>query len=371
MRLCTLNIANFKNIEQARLEMAPGLNCFVGDNGMGKSNLLDAIYYLSFCKSFTGAPDALMVRRGADFMAMQADYLRHGDMPDQLAVGLGGGHRKTVKRGGKEYERLSSHIGMFPAVLISPADTALVTSTDERRRYLDMALAQADPGYLDALVRYNHHLAERNRLLRDGTSEAALLEVVEGAMAACARRITEARTAQIERLQAIHRRYYQAIAGCEAAEEPALAYAPALDGQQSLTDALERARSRDALLRFTTVGPHRDDITLTANGLPLRRTASQGQQKTFTIALRMAQYEFVQQATGLRPLLLLDDIFDKLDAHRVAAIINVITATAPAAQVFITDTNPQRLAHAVSALANVSSAVWRVSNGTFTPMPRP
>lgn len=365
MQLKSLSVTNFKNIEQGSFQFSEKLNCLLGNNGMGKSNLLDAIYYLSFCKSFTGAQDGLVIRRGEDFMIMQGRYERRG-ADEEINVSLGGGRRKTFKRSGKEYKRLSSHIGLFPAVLVSPSDMDLVSGGgEERRRFIDMIISQGDAQYLDHLIRYNHNLQQRNKLLRDGVNDRMLFLAIETAMDMSARYITESRRRIIERLAEIHRRYYSAIAG-EDAEETGMEYRSALENEEGLSmlDLFERNRTRDSFLKFTSTGPHRDDILLTLSSMSVRQTASQGQQKTYTIALRLAQYEFLSEWTGLKPLLLLDDIFDKLDARRVEAIISVV-ADDKFGQIFITDTNRKHLDEILSHIP-AAHALWTVKDGVFT-----
>jgi DNA replication and repair protein RecF len=362
MILRSLTLTNFKNIGNASFQFSDKLNCFLGNNGMGKSNVLDAIYYLSFCKSFTGAPDNLVVRRGEDFTLMQAQYVRR-DADEDLNVSLGGGRRKSFKRGGKEYKKL------FPAVLVAPVDSDLINgSGEERRRFIDMVIAQGDARYLDHLIRYNHNLAQRNRLLRDGCYDANLYLALETAMQFSADYICRARRAHIDRLAQIHRKYYAAVAGADA-EDTSLRYRTQLDefqGENAMLDIFEHNRERDRILKYTSAGPHRDDIDLTLQCMPVRRTASQGQQKTYTIALRLAQYEFLSETTGLKPLLLLDDIFDKLDAQRVEAIINVV-ANDTFGQIFITDTNRKHLDEILDHIP-ADHALWSVCDGNFTPL---
>lgn len=365
MTLDEIRLTNFKNIASAHLRLSPKLNCFLGDNGMGKSNLVDAIHYLSVCKSMTGAPDKMLVRRGELFAMMQGVYTRH-QAREEVTVGFAEGKRKTVKRSGKEYQRLSAHIGVFPAVLVAPSDMDLVNGTgEERRRFIDMALSQGDARYLAALSRYNQALQQRNRLLRDGVADPNLFLALETAMDAAAAYITASRRRHIDRLAEIHRRYYARIAG-PGAETTGLDYvqwgtdAPA----DSLMDVLEANRQRDAILRHTSAGPHRDDIVFSLDGMPLRRTGSQGQQKTFTIALRLAQYEFLAEYSGVKPLLLLDDIFDKLDSRRVEAIIGVVRQP-DFGQIFITDTNRKHLDEIVSHMPS-DHALWLVRDGAFT-----
>lgn len=362
MILQSLALTNFKNIASAKLEFSPKINCLLGDNGMGKSNLLDAIYFMSFCKSFTGAPDAMVMARGEDFALIQARYLRHG-AEEQLSMGMQKGRRKSLKRGGKEYQRLSEHIGAFPLVLVSPADMDLVSGTgEERRRLMDMVISQTDARYLDALIRYGRALEQRNRMLRDGVEDPNLYLAVEMAMEASAAYVSAARRSWVERLQGILLRYYAAVAG--EGEEPGIAYQSHMaEPGVRLTDLLAERRARDAALKYTSAGPHRDDIEMTLSGMPLKRAASQGQAKTFTIALRLAQYEFLKEASRLDPLLLLDDIFDKLDASRVERIMGVVSG-GNFGQIFITDTNRKHLDEILSH-SQGPYAMWTVKDGSF------
>lgn len=365
MYLKTLNIVNFKNIPEAKLELSPNINCFLGNNGMGKSNLLDAVYCLSFCKSFSGVPDAMLINRNEDFCMVSADYLRHG-ADESLSLGMQRGRRKSFRRGGKEYQKLSDHIGKFPLVLVSPADMALIDGTgEERRRFMDMVVSQTDPRYLDMLIRYNHALEQRNRMLRDGVSDPHLFEAVEIAMEMAAAYISEVRSRWVTRLAEIFRKYYSAI-GADS-EVPDLVYKSHLGGGGvSLKTVLDERRQRDTILKYTSAGTHRDDIEMSLSGMPVRRTASQGQAKTYTIALRFAQYEFLHEAAGVTPLLLLDDIFDKLDSGRVTKIIDMV-AGSTFGQIFITDTNRKHLDGILSHCGD-SFALWSVENGRFEKM---
>lgn len=364
MILRSITIANFKNIAEASLAFSPKLNCLLGDNGMGKSNLLDAIYFLSFCKSFAGVNDALVIARGQDFAMVQGAYTRHG-AEESLALALRRGRRKSLKRSGKEYGRLSEHIGLFPAVLVAPADMDLVNGTgEERRRFMDMVISQTDARYLDALIRYGRALEQRNSLLRQGAEDPNLYIAMEMAMASAARYVCSARSEWVEKLEGIFKRYYRDIAG--EGEEPELAYVSHLrDGSADLTALLDERRRRDLALGYTTAGPHRDDVEMTLSGLPVRRSASQGQAKTYTIALRLAQYEFLKEATGLSPLLLLDDIFDKLDAKRVESIMAVV-AMPTFGQIFISDTNRKHL-DTILRRTGGDYAMFAVDHGSFSP----
>ncbi len=365
MYLKTLKIVNFKNILDAQLELSPNINCFLGDNGMGKSNLLDAVYCMSFCKSFSGVADAMLINRDEDFCMINATYLRH-DAEETLSLGMHRGRRKSFKRGGKEYQRLSDHIGKFPLVIVSPADMSLVDGGgEERRRFMDMVISQTDARYLDMLIRYNHALEQRNHLLRDGVSDAALFEAVEVSMEIAAAYICASRREWVARLSEIFKKYYAEIG--TGSEVPDLEYKSHLvDAGVSLRTVLDERRQRDAIMKYTTGGPHRDDIEMTLSGMPVRRSASQGQAKTYTIALRLAQYEFLREVSGVAPLLLLDDIFDKLDAGRVTRIIDMVAGTT-FGQIFITDTNRKHLDEILSHCGD-SFALWNVHDGKVEQM---
>lgn len=359
--LKSLSLTNFKNIGQAQLQLSPKVNCLVGNNGMGKSNLLDAIHYLSFCRSFTGVSDPLLISRGEEFTMARALYQRR-DAEEELTLGITRGRRKSLKRGGKEYRRLSEHIGLFPLVMVAPADIDLIRGAgEERRRWIDMVISQGDPVYLDSLVRYNAAVEQRNKMLRDHVVDHTLYEVVEIGLTAAARIIHSRRAEWIARLQQLFTRYYTAIAGSD--ESPVIAYRSTMNGT-SLETLLDEARRHDEIVGHTSVGPHRDDIDMELDGMPMRRTGSQGQCKTFTIALRLAQWGFLSDVTGLKPLLLLDDIFDKLDASRVERIMSLV-ADDTFGQIFITDTNRTHLDEIISRTTG-DHRLWNVTDGTFT-----
>lgn len=364
MRLEELSLTNFKNIPSARLELSGKVNCFLGNNGMGKSNLLDAIYFLSFCKSFTGVTDRMAIARGEDFAIMRALYERKG-VAEELVMGLTAGRRKSLKRGGKEYTRLSAHIGSFPLVMAAPQDVDLIRdSGEERRRWMDMVISQSDPRYLDSLIRYTRGLEQRNKLLREGCVDSGLYGAVETMMEMAADYLHASRAAWTQRLTTLFSAHYEAIAG--EGEEVRLSYESHLNAPGStLGELLDSARRHDEAVRHTSVGPHRDDIAMTLGGMPMRRTGSQGQCKTFTTALRLAQYDFLREATGMRPLLLLDDIFDKLDATRVERIMELVTGSDRFGQIFITDTNRKHLDEIMGRTGS-DVRLWSVEEGSFT-----
>lgn len=365
MILQRLSLDNFKNIVEARLEFSPKANCLLGNNGMGKSNLLDAIYYLSFCKSFNGVNDSLLIKRNEDFCIANASYLRRG-VEEELSLGMAQGKRKSLKRKGKEYQRLSQHIGLFPLVIIAPNDIDLIRgNSDERRKFIDMIISQSNHNYLDQLIRYNKSLEQRNKLLRDGCVDHNLYLAIELTMGMAADYINSQRKEWIAKLSVIFNRYYNAIAGD--GEQVELSYESQLNDPNTTFDALlDSARRHDEIVRHTSVGIHRDDIEMMISGMPIRRVGSQGQCKTFTIALRLAQYEMLSLATSLKPLLLLDDIFDKLDASRVERIMEIVMCDT-FGQIFITDTNRTHLDNIITRTSG-DYRIWEVIDGTFNPI---
>lgn len=366
MLLTRLAITNFKNIPEARLEFSGKVNCFLGDNGMGKSNLLDAIYYLSFCKSFSGLPDMQLIRRGEGFTTLRGAYLRRG-LEEELTLGLQPGKRKSFKRSGKEYERLSTHIGAFPLVIASPADNDLISGTgEERRRLMDMVISQADPVYLDHLIRYTRALQQRNKLLRDHCVDPALYLSVEMSMERAAMYLTSARLKWVDELTGIFTGRYGAIAAD--GEIPSVGLRSHLASEPGgFGVMLDSARRHDEMVGHTSVGPHRDDLELQLNGMPVRRVASQGQCKTYTLALRLAQYSFLEKASGMKPLMLLDDVFDRLDAGRVERLVEVVSGDG-FGQIFITDTNRSHLDNIMSRAGAGDHRSWLVCGGDFKPL---
>lgn len=363
MKLERISLTNFKNILEARLEFSPSINCLLGNNGMGKSNLLDAIYFLSFCRSFTGMTDKAVMNDKADFFAIEGEYMRKG-MSEVLNMGMNRGRRKVLKRKGKEYSRLSEHIGSFPLVLVAPQDSFLITgSGEERRRLMDMIISQSDVTYLDALIRYQRAIEQRNKLLRAGVNDVTLYEAIELALCAAATHIHNCRKVWLPLFERIFIEYYNRIAGND--EKVSLRFKSHLNAEgSSMQQLLDSRRAHDQAVGYTSVGPHRDDIEIYVNGLEARHTASQGQCKTITISMRLAQYDFLKGATGISPLLLLDDIFDKLDATRVEKIVEIVSGDR-FGQIFITDTNRKHL-DTILGTNDSNRAMWEVNNGVFT-----
>ena len=359
MTLNTATIVNYKNIAEARLEFSAKLNCLIGNNGQGKTNVLDAIYYMSMCRSFSSASDnSAVIRHGEPYMMLQGSYTRQ-EAPLEISVALQRGKRKIVRRDGKEYQRLSQHIGLLPVVMVSPMDLDLVRgSGEERRRFMDLIISQNDNEYLDALIRYNKAVEQRNAMIKKEMRDPLLYETVEQEMMRQATLIHQRRSQWVEQFLPTFMHYYHAVAGEN--ETVSLHYKSHLnDG--TLQEHLASTRERDMILGYTTRGIHRDDLELLLNDYPMRQTGSQGQCKTYTIALRFAQFDFLKANNATVPILLLDDIFDRLDACRVERIINVVSSDR-FGQIFITDTNRTHLDEIVARHGG-GHCLMQVENG--------
>ena len=365
MTLEQLTILNYKNIAEAQLQFSPKVNCLIGNNGMGKTNVLDAIYYLSYCKSFTSNNEhSAAINHDANFLMLQGRYSRKGST-EEISLSVQRGKRKTVKRNGKDYKRLSEHVGLLPLVMISPLDWDLIRGGgDERRRLMDQIISQGNRKYLDVLIRYNKALEQRNSMIKNDYRDPLLYESVESVMDSTAATLHESRKQWLEEFTPIFMRYYSAISGD--AEQVRLSYKSHLT-ELSMQQLLNANRDRDMIMGYTTRGVHRDDIDLWLGDHSMRKTGSQGQCKTYTIALRMAQFEFLKKYTGTTPILLLDDIFDKLDERRVVSIINVVSNSQDFGQIFITDTNRTHLDEIVSMMSGDYSMMI-VENGAINPI---
>lgn len=337
-----LNIINFKNIAEAGLTFSSGFNCFVGNNGVGKTNILDAIYHLSMCKSYFNLPDIQNVKHGESFFVIQGKYDRDGDELD-VYCGVKRGQKKIFKKDQKAYDKLSEHIGLLPLVMISPEDVVLIEGgSEERRRLIDGIISQCDREYLHALIRYNKSLAQRNVLLKSAAGKALdpdALEVWNEQLADCGSLIMQRREKFLTDFRKVFQYYYGLIS--LGRELVVLDYKPSVKGGDMLA-ALRESAERDRLMTYTTAGIHRDDLTLSIGDYAVKKIGSQGQKKTFLIALKLAQYAWLYQKNKIKPLLLLDDIFDKLDADRVEQIVQIVGENA-FGQVFITDTNREHI----------------------------
>ena len=392
MWISTLNILNYRNIREASLEFAPKLNCFVGLNGQGKTNVLDAIYLLSFAKSAFTSQDSLNITHGEEMAFVQGIYRSpeqlkveslklKEDAPLVISCGLRKGVKKQFRRDKKDYPRLIDHIGLIPLVMISPSDQQLIDEgSDERRRFMDVVISQQDRKYLDCLTKYNAFLKQRNALLKQladkfpspsqGELEGAtLLEVLEWQMVEPAEYIFKARTKFFSDYTGFFERVYNQIsrqpsAVSHQAETPHLRYVSQLQ-DRDLRDSYVKTRQRDLILGWTSQGIHKDELEMKLGEWPLKQVGSQGQQRTFVLAMKLAQALYLgdvsrQLSTISKPILLLDDIFDRLDSGRVERIVEMVQGD-EFGQIFITDTDRQHLTEILKP--NENAKIFHVENG--------
>lgn len=359
MILNKLHIINYKNIESAELDFSSKINCFLGNNGMGKTNLLDAIYYLSFCKSSSHLPDTQNIRHEQDFFMLQGIY-EHDRQHEEIYCGMKKRQKKHFKRNKKEYDKFSDHIGLIPLVMISPDDSELIMGgSDERRKFLDMVISQHNKAYLEYLIRYNKALQQRNMLLKAySMPEESLFEIWEDQMAAAAEFIFNERQLFLESFTPVFEHYYNRI--CRGNESVSLLYQSHLT-EGNLTAQLKDSRGKDRILGYSTKGVHKDDLTMNIGDYPIKKLGSQGQNKTFLIALKFAQFAYLKSKRISSPILLLDDIFDKLDAIRMEEIIKLV-AGADFGQIFITDTNREYLDEIIQKVGS-DYRLFKVSDG--------
>ena len=341
MILKRISILNYKNLEQAELSFSPKLNCFFGQNGMGKTNLLDAIYFLSFCKSAGNPIDSQNIRHEADFFVIQGFYEEQDGTPEEIYCGMKRRQKKQFKRNKKEYTRLSDHIGFLPLVMVSPADNELISGgSEERRRFMDVVISQYDKEYLDALIRYNKALLQRNSLLKSEVPvDEELFTIWEEMMAQTGEVVFRKREAFVQEFIPIFQSFYSFIS--QDKEQVELSY-DSHARNASLLEVIRNSRVRDQIMGYSLHGIHKDDLNMMLGGFPIKREGSQGQNKTYLVALKLAQFDFLKRTGRTVPLLLLDDIFDKLVASRVEQIIKLVGGDG-FGQIFITDTNREHL----------------------------
>lgn len=365
MILKRISILNYKNLEQVELSFSPKLNCFFGQNGMGKTNLLDAVYFLSFCKSAGNPIDSQNICHDADFFVIQGFYEAADGTPEEIYCGMKRRQKKQFKRNKKEYTRLSDHIGFLPLVMVSPADSELIAGgSDERRRFMDVVISQYDKEYLDALIRYNKALVQRNALLKsEQPVEEELFLVWEEMMAQAGEVVFRKREAFIREFIPIFQSFYSFIS--QDREKVGLSYdSHARDA--SLLEVLKESRARDQIMGYSLRGVHKDELNMLLGDFPIKREGSQGQNKTYLVALKLAQFDFLKRTGTTVPLLLLDDIFDKLDASRVEQIIKLVAGDS-FGQIFITDTNREHLDRILHKVGS-DYKMFRVEQGTVAEM---
>lgn len=341
MFLKKLSLVNYKNFSSEDFEFDEKINCFVGNNGIGKTNVLDAIYHLSFGKSYFNPIAIQNIRHGEDFFVIDGQFEKE-ELQEHVICSLKKGQKKAIKRNGKLYEKLSDHIGLLPLVIISPADRDLIIEGSEtRRKFIDSVISQSDKNYLTRLILYNRTLAQRNSLLKyfalNHTYDHDTLSIYNEQLHTYGTEVFRVRQHFLEEFIPIFRERYRGISANE--ENVNISYSSQLS-EQPLDELLRTSVNKDKALQHTSTGIHRDDLNFEIEGFPIKKFGSQGQQKSFLIALKLAQFDFIKQQAGVTPILLLDDIFDKLDENRVAQIVKLMDENF--GQLFISDTHADR-----------------------------
>lgn len=347
MILKSLSLLNYKNFDSKSFVFNEKINCIVGNNGIGKTNVLDAIYHLSFGKSYFNPVATQNIKHDTDFFVINGDYIKH-DKTEKIIVSLKRGQKKIIKRNGKAYEKFSEHIGFLPLVIISPADRDLIIEGSEtRRKFIDSVISQSDKVYLSDLINYNKIVSQRNALLKyfalNHTFNADTLDVYNNQLSDYGSKIFEKRAAFLKEFIPIFKSRYQAISNGN--EMVDLVYQSDLF-ENNLNTLLKNCLNKDKSLQYTSVGIHKDDLHFNIEDYPIKKFGSQGQQKSFLIALKLAQFDFIKKQSGDNPILLLDDIFDKLDEQRVSQIIKLVD-NENFGQLFISDTHADRTERAI------------------------
>lgn len=357
-------VQNFRNIELQELVFSPKINCISGNNGEGKTNLVDAIYYLSMTKSALASSDRFNFRFGTDSFALSGSYLMENGLESRFSVQTSSDGEKRMKRDERAYKKISEHVGVLPVVLVSPSDVSMVSeSGDERRKFVNSVLSQMDRQYLSNAQLYTRYLLQRNRILKEQHPDEDLLLAFDTRLSALAGPIASRRRELIESLTPVVQAYYTELSGGR--EEVGIEYRTDV-GDDGLASRLLACRDRDKALKYTTAGVQRDDFIFTMNGYPIRKCGSQGQQKSFLVSLKFAQYEIMKERYGFAPILLLDDLFDKLDMTRVSNLLSMV-AGADFGQIFLTDSNKVRLKGIVDSLTE-DRAYFETVDGVFTRM---
>lgn len=355
-------ISDFRNIALQELEFSPNINCISGNNGEGKTNLLDAIYYLSMTKSAFAASDRFNFRHGTDEFSLSGIYRMDNGLSSRFAMKISSKGEKKLRRDDKPYGRVSEHIGVLPVVMVSPSDNSLVSdSGEERRRFVNSVLSQMDREYMSAMQHYNRLLQQRNRMLKEPEVDRTLLEVIDMRMSALAGPIHDARRRFVDDIRPVVAEYYKALSGDT--EQVDIRYESELSSS-SLEGILASSFEKDRILKYTGSGIHRDDFVFMMNGHPIRRYGSQGQQKSFLVSLKFAQYEIMKRNYGFPPVLLLDDVFDKLDMSRISNLLQMV-ASKDFGQIFITDSNKVRMSGIVDKLTQ-DRVYFETAAGAFT-----
>lgn len=364
MWLKNITLLNFKNYTDADVQFSETVNAFVGNNGGGKTNLLDAIHYLCLCKGYFNPIDSQQIKTGEDLFLIQGDFNRQ-DKNEKITCGVKRNQKKQFKRNKKDYLKLADHIGLFPVVMISPYDINIIMEgSEERRRFMDNVISQTDAGYLDELIVYNRHLLNRNALLKQlaltRKYDPALLQIFNEQLVASGNKIFLKRNAFMQEFVPLFNKYYAFLTDNN--EQVSLVYASQLS-EQAFEELLAQSSEKDKAMERTTTGIHKDDLLFTITEMPLKKFGSQGQQKSFLIALKLAQYAYLQKYKGFKPLLLLDDIFDKLDDQRMQKLMEMVSHH-DFGQIFITDVGRERVLKVFNSI-KVPVTLFDVNNGAI------
>ena len=343
MWLKNITLLNFKNYNDADIQFSDTVNVFTGNNGSGKTNMLDAIHYLCLCKSYFNPIDGQQIKTGQEIFMIQGDF-DHSSKNEKISCGVKRNQKKQFKRNKKEYDKLADHIGLFPVVMVSPYDVNLIMEgSEERRKFIDNVISQTDSHYLDQLISYNRILLNRNAFLKQiaisRKYDPALLEILDEQLVLAGNKIFAIRKAFMDQFIPLFNQYY--IYLTENKETVELNYQSQLN-DASFNELLAKSVEKDRVLERTTTGIHKDELAFVISGMPLKKFGSQGQQKSFLIALKLAQYAYLAKNKGFKPLLLLDDIFDKLDDSRVQKLMQMVSHH-DFGQIFITDTGKERV----------------------------
>jgi DNA replication and repair protein RecF len=364
MHIQKLQLLNFKNYTETNLDFVRQVNVLVGRNGSGKTNLLDAIYYLSFTKSAFSTTENHCIKKGESFFMVKG-FFENGISKSEISSSVQTGQKKIFRDGLNEYQKLSEHIGKYPVVLIAPDDVDIIKEGSEaRRRFFDTAISQLDKHYLDNLIRYNHTIKQRNSLLKmffeSGSIDWVAIESFDHTLVQLGKAIYNRRKAFSKEFLPVFQKYFNYIVS--AGEVAGLAYASELEACD-FSEGLIKNRQKDLALQRTSFGIHRDDYLFTLGDGDLKRLGSQGQQKSFVIALKLAQFDILEAHNGFKPILLLDDIFDKLDDERIAKLLELIKSDL--GQLFITDARPDRTRDLLDSVG-VDAAIYKVESGAIS-----
>lgn len=364
MFLEQLKLINFKNYQEAEFEFSNKINCFIGNNGAGKTNILDAIHYLSFCKSYFNLIDQQNILHDAEFFAIHGNYKKNGNAKDKVTCIQKRNNKKQFKLNDKEYERLSDHIGQYPLVMISPNDRDLINEGSEvRRKYLDSVISQFDKIYLDDLISYNKALLQRNTLLKRFAEshffDSVSIEIWDEQLIRFGERIHLKRKDFLSDFMPLFQHYFEYITNGK--EKVAIQYVSQLN-ERPLGELLIASRESDRFAKFTNSGIHKDDLIFNIDDYPVKKFGSQGQQKSFVVAIKLAQFDYTRNTNGFKPILLLDDIFDKLDDNRVKQIIHLVSHNS-FGQTFITDTRQERVEN-IFLEVMIDHKLFSISEGT-------